>query len=204
MKIVWCSGSINSTHIDCPCRRSRGRVRASRPPPPTPPPPPPLNNVVVYWLVVALCGFSPSHLPPPPPPILPLLLNDNDVRGIVVKMPATPPITHYLSDCHRLSLRPFQWLIVVVAIRPLDVAIVARSVPFGGGCGGLRVATARQFISSKIDALTSPASTARCDATAKEGHVNCDVSDVPVKARAAPTTGSGCHGSVLARARRCE
>jgi hypothetical protein len=82
-----------------------------------------------HQLVVALCGFSPSHLPPPPLPILPLLLNDDDVRGIVVKMLATPPITHYLSDCHRLSLRPFQWLIVVVAIHPLDVAIVARSVP---------------------------------------------------------------------------
>ena len=63
----------------------------------------------------------------------------------------------------------------------------------GGGCGGLRVATARRFILSKIDALRSPASTAQCDATAKKGHVNYDVSDVPVKVRAAPTTGSGCH-----------
>ena len=68
----------------------------------------------------------------------------------------------------------------------------------GGGCGGLRVATARRFISSKIDALRSPASTPRCDALAKKGHVNYDVSDVPVKARAAPTTRRGCHGSVLA------
>jgi hypothetical protein len=74
----------------------------------------------------------------------------------------------------------------------------------GGGCGGLRVATARRFISSKIDALRSPASTAQCDATAKKGHVNYDVSDVPVKACAAPTTGSGCHGSVLARARHAK
>ena len=63
----------------------------------------------------------------------------------------------------------------------------------GGGCGGLRVATARRFISSKIDALRSPASTAQCDATAKKGHVNYDLSNVPVKVRAAPTTGSGCH-----------
>jgi hypothetical protein len=44
-------------------------------------------------------------------------------------MQVTPPITHYLSDCQRLSLQPFQWLIVVVAIRPLDVAIFAQSVP---------------------------------------------------------------------------
>ena len=63
----------------------------------------------------------------------------------------------------------------------------------GGGCGGLRVATGRRFISSKIDALRSPASTAQCDATAKKGHVNYDLSNVPVKVRAAPTTGSGCH-----------
>ena len=63
----------------------------------------------------------------------------------------------------------------------------------GGGCGGLRVATGRRFILSKIDALRSPASTAQCDATAKKGHVNYDLSNVPVKVRAAPTTGSGCH-----------
>ncbi len=37
--------------------------------------------------------------------------------------------------------------------------------------------------------------------TAKEICVNDDVSDVPVEARAAPTTGSGCHGWVLAHAR---
>jgi len=40
-----------------------------------------------------------------------------------------------------------------------------------------------------INALTSAASSARCDATEKEGHVNNDVLDVPVEARAAPTTG---------------
>ncbi len=33
---------------------------------------------------------------------------------------------------------------------------------------------------------------------AKEGHVNDDVSDVPVEARAAPTTGRGWYGLVLA------
>ena len=59
-------------------------------------------------------------------------------------------------------------------------------------------------VSSKIDALRSTASDARSDATKKKGHVNYDVSNVPVEARAAPTTGSGCHGSVLASARRCE
>ena len=37
-----------------------------------------------------------------------------------------------------------------------------------------------------------------------KGHVNYDLSDVPVKSRAAPMTGSGCHGSVSACARRCE
>jgi len=68
----------------------------------------------------------------------------------------------------------------------------------GGGCGGWRDVTARQFFSSKIDALTSAASSARCHDTEKKGHVNYDISDVPVEARAAPTTGSGCHGSVLA------
>ena len=62
----------------------------------------------------------------------------------------------------------------------------------GGGCGGQHVVTARQFILSKIDTLRSAASPARGDATAKEGHVNYDVSDVPVEAQAAPMTGSGC------------
>jgi hypothetical protein len=37
-----------------------------------------------------------------------------------------------------------------------------------------------------------------------KGHVNYDLSDVPVKARAAPTTGSGCHGSISACAQGCE
>jgi len=36
--------------------------------------------------------------------------------------------------------------------------------------------------------------------TAKEEHVNYDVSDVPVEACTAPMTGSGCHGWVLQRA----
>ena len=52
--------------------------------------------------------------------------------------------------------------------------------------------TARQFILSKINVLRSAASPARGNATAKEGYVNYDVFNVPVKARAAPTTGSGC------------
>ena len=64
----------------------------------------------------------------------------------------------------------------------------------GGVCGRQRVATACRFISLNIDALTSAASSARCDATEKEGHVNYDVLDVPVEARAAPTTGRGCYG----------
>ena len=37
-----------------------------------------------------------------------------------------------------------------------------------------------------------------------KGHVNYDLSDATVKARAAPTTGNGCHGLVSARAQRCE
>jgi hypothetical protein len=37
------------------------------------------------------------------------------------------------------------------------------------------------------------------DATTKEGHVNYDVSDVLVKARAAPTMGRGCYGWVTAQ-----
>ena len=41
----------------------------------------------------------------------------------------------------------------------------------------------------KIDALRSAASSAHNNAMAKEGHVNYDVSDVSVKARAAPTMG---------------
>ena len=48
------------------------------------------------------------------------------------------------------------------------------------------------------------ASTAQCDVTAKEGHVNYDISNVPVEARLAPTTGKGCHSSLLELARwRC-
>ena len=46
--------------------------------------------------------------------------------------------------------------------------------------------------------LRSAASSACSDATAKEGHVNYDVSLLPVQARAAPTTGSGCYGWVMA------
>ena len=59
--------------------------------------------------------------------------------------------------------------------------------------------TARRFISSKINALRSAASSQRSNTTAKEGHVNYDVSDVPIEARAAPTTGSGCCGWVMVR-----
>jgi len=73
-----------------------------------------------------------------------------------------------------------------------------------GVCGCQRVATARQFISLNIDALPSAASSARSDATANEGCVNYDVSDVPIEARAAPTPRNGCHGWVLACAQRCE
>jgi hypothetical protein len=57
---------------------------------------------------------------------------------------------------------------------------------------------------SKIDMLRSAASPLSGDVTAKEGHVNYDVFDVSVEACAARTTGSGCHGWVLARAQRCE
>ena len=61
---------------------------------------------------------------------------------------------------------------------------------------------ARRFILSKIDALTSAASSARSDAMAEEGHFNYDISDVNVEARAAPKTGSGWFGWVLAALRR--
>ena len=61
---------------------------------------------------------------------------------------------------------------------------------------------ARRFILSKIDALTSAASSARSDAMAEEGHVNYDISDVNVEARAAPKTGSGWFGWVLVARRR--
>jgi len=54
----------------------------------------------------------------------------------------------------------------------------------------------------QIDALRSAASSTRSDATAEEGHVNYDVSDVTVEACAAPMMGSGWFGWVLA-ARRC-
>jgi len=75
---------------------------------------------------------------------------------------------------------------------------------YGGVCGRQRNATVRRFITLNIDVLTSAASSARSDVTANEGRINYDVSDVPVEARAAPTTGSGCYGWVLARAQRCE
>ena len=64
----------------------------------------------------------------------------------------------------------------------------------GGVCGRQRVATACRFISLNIDALSSAASSTRCDATEKEEHVNYDVLDVPIEARAALTTGRGCYG----------
>ena len=56
---------------------------------------------------------------------------------------------------------------------------------------------------STIDALRSAASTARCNAMAKEGHVNYDVSDVHVEAHAAPTTGRGWYG-IGGRRMRCQ
>jgi len=74
----------------------------------------------------------------------------------------------------------------------------------GGVCRCKRIATVCRFILFNIDALTSAASSARSDATANEGRVNYDASDVPIEARAAPTTGSGCHGWVLACTQRCE
>jgi hypothetical protein len=47
-------------------------------------------------------------------------------------------------------------------------------------------------MSSKINALRSAATSARRDATANEGHVNYDVSDVSVEAIGSRTMGSGC------------
>ena len=70
----------------------------------------------------------------------------------------------------------------------------------GGGCGGLSVATVRRFILLNIDTLRSTASSARSDVMAKEGHVNYDISNAPVEACAAPTTGRGWYGWVLAGA----
>jgi len=61
---------------------------------------------------------------------------------------------------------------------------------------------ARRFISSKIDALTSAASPARIDGTAKEEHVNFDVSEVYNEGRASRTTGRGCYSSILMARRR--
>ena len=61
---------------------------------------------------------------------------------------------------------------------------------------------ARQFISSKINALRSAASSARNDATAEKGHINYDVSEVPVLAHADPTTGRGCYSWVMVEQRR--
>ncbi len=55
----------------------------------------------------------------------------------------------------------------------------------------------RQFILLKIDALRSAAVSERSNATAKEGHVNCDVSDVPVLTRTDPTTQRDRYGWVF-------
>ena len=52
--------------------------------------------------------------------------------------------------------------------------------------------TVCRFINTTIDAQRSAASLARGDMTENKGHTNYDVSDVLVKARTAPTTGSGC------------
>ncbi len=59
----------------------------------------------------------------------------------------------------------------------------------GQCCRCQSVATVRRRISLKIDVLRSAASSVRNDAMAKEGHVNYDLSDVSVKARAAPPMG---------------
>jgi len=74
----------------------------------------------------------------------------------------------------------------------------------GGVCGCQHVVTVCRFISLNIDALTSAASSACSGAMANEGRVNYDLSEVPIEAPAAPMTGSGCHGWVLARTRQCE
>ena len=56
---------------------------------------------------------------------------------------------------------------------------------------------AHRFILLKTNALRSVALSERSNATAKEGHVNCDVSDVPVLARADPTTRRDRYGWVF-------
>ena len=64
----------------------------------------------------------------------------------------------------------------------------------GGVCGCQCVDGGCQFISLNIDALMSAASSACCNATEKEGHVNYDiydVLDVPVEAIPARTMGRG-------------
>ncbi len=56
---------------------------------------------------------------------------------------------------------------------------------------------AHQFILLKIDVLRSAAVSEHSNTTAKEGHVNCDISDVPVLARADPTTRRDRYGWVF-------
>ena len=56
---------------------------------------------------------------------------------------------------------------------------------------------AHQFILLKINALRSAALSKRSNTTAREGHINCDISDVPVLARVDPTTGRGRYGWVF-------
>jgi hypothetical protein len=76
--------------------------------------------------------------------------------------------------------------VVVVVVVVVDVVVVRRHAV-------TVVAIVVIVVSSKIDALRSTASDARSDTTKKKGHVNYDVSNVPVEAHAAPMTGSGCH-----------
>ena len=55
----------------------------------------------------------------------------------------------------------------------------------------------RRFILLKINALRYVALLERSNTTVKEGHVNCDVSDVPVLAHADPTTQRDRYGWVF-------
>ena len=56
---------------------------------------------------------------------------------------------------------------------------------------------ARHFILLKTNALRSVTLSERSNAAAKERHVNCDISDVPVLARADPTTRRDRYGWVF-------
>ena len=138
---------------------------------------PPLSTTILFdCYIVVLSLFC-----CPPPPCL-------SSAGAAPMPPARPHLC--LSSRRRLSSCP-------------SCSLVRSSLVLPGWLS-CRLSSCHHLPSACATVSRRAASSARGDATAKEGHVNYDVSDVPVEAHAARTTAARCKGLRSAHARRCK